>query len=117
MKLGKIALAILIAAAFGVVGCSKQGSGSSSVDTAPLEKIAQSSADAPTKSALDNTVSEIKSANYSGAMADLGKLTQNPTLTPEQRQVIQDMYVQVQKAAASAANKAAGDIQKNLPNK
>lgn len=101
MKLGKVALATLIAAALGVVGCSKQGSGSSSsVDTAPLEKISQTSADAPTKSAVDNTVSEIKSANYSGALTDLGKLTQNPTLTPQQRQDIQDLYVQVQKAAA-----------------
>jgi len=107
MKLGKLALVTLIAAAFGIVGCSKQGSGSSSVDTAPLEKISQQSADAPTKSAVDNAVSEIKSANYSGAMADLSKLTQNPTLKPEQRQVVQDMFVQVQKAAASDANKAA----------
>lgn len=104
MKLGKVALATLIAAALGVVGCSKRGSGSSSVDTAPLEKISQSSADAPTKTTVDNAVSEIKSVNYSGAMADLAKLTQNPTLTPQQRQDVQDAFVQVQKAAASAAN-------------
>ena len=125
MKLGKVAFAALIAAALGVVGCSKHGSGSSSsVDTAPLEKISQSSADAPTKSALDTAVSEIKSANYSGAMADLSKLTQNPKLTPEQRQTVQDVIVQVQKALADTANKAAGDankaasdLQKSLPNK
>lgn len=107
MKLGKVALVALIAATLGVVGCSKHGSGSSTVDTAPLEKISQQSTDAPTKSAVDNTISEIKGANYSGAMTDLGKLTQNPTLNPDQRQVIQDMFVQVQKAAADAANKAA----------
>lgn len=101
MKLGKVGLATLFAAALGVVGCSKHGSGSSSpVDTAPLEKISQTSADAPTKSAVDNTVSEIKSANYSAALDDLGKLTQNPTLTFEQRQAVQDLYVQVQKASA-----------------
>lgn len=71
-----------------------------------MEKISQESADAPTKSALDNAVSEIKSTNYSGAMSDLAKLSENPTLKPDQRKVVQDTFDQVQKAAASDANKA-----------
>jgi hypothetical protein len=117
MKLQKIILTAVIAATFGIVGCSKK----SSVDTAPLEK-SFASADAPTKSASDSVVSEVKSANYSGAMADLTKLAQNAKLTPEQQQAVKDVLAQVQKAMADAAgsaaadaNKAAGDLQKSLP--
>ena len=117
MKFQKLVLTAVIAATFGIVGCSKQ----SSVDTAPLEK-SFASADAPTKSASDSVVSEVKSANYSGAAADLTKLAQNAKLTPEQQQAVKDVLAQVQKAmadtagtAAADANKAAGDLQKSLP--
>ena len=120
MKLRRVIVSSMIAATLGIVGCSKQGA---SVDTAPLEKSFQS-ADAPTKTASDNVVSEVKNANYSGAVADLTKLAQNAKLTPEQQQAIKDVLAQVQKALADAATKAAGDaskaagnLQNSLPNK
>lgn len=120
MKLQKIVLTTCIALAFAVVGCNKQ---SNSVDTAPIEK-SFSSADATTKSSADSVISEIKNANYSGAMADLQKLAANAKLTPEQQQAIKDVLAQVQKAladtaskAADGANKAASDLQNSLPKK
>jgi hypothetical protein len=120
MKLPKIVLTTCIALTFAFVGC---GGKQASVDTAPLEKSFQS-ADAPTKSSADSVVSEIKGANYSGAMADLTKLAQNAKLTPEQQQAIKDVLTQVQKAmadtastAASDANKTATDLQNSLPKK
>jgi len=120
MKLRKIVLTTCIALAFAVVGCSKQ---SSSVDTAPIEK-SFSSADPATKSTADTAVTEIKSANYSGALADLQKLAANAKLTPEQQQAVKDVLAQVQKAladtaskAADGANKAASDLQNSLPKK
>jgi len=85
------------------------------VDTAPLEK-SFASADAPTKSASDSVVSEVKSANYSGAAADLTKLAQNAKLTPEQQQAVKDVWRRFRKpwptppaVAAADANKAAGE--------
>lgn len=120
MKLRKVLIASLVAATLGIVGCSKQGA---SVDTAPLENSFQS-ADTSTKSQSDTVVSEIKSANYSGAVADLTKLAKNAKLTPDQQQAIQNVLTQVQKAVADAANKvasdaskAAGNLQNSLPNK
>lgn len=120
MKLRKILLTTCIAMAFAVVGCNKQ---SSSVDTGPIEK-SFSSADAATKSSADSVVTEIKNANYSGAVADLQKLAANAKLTPEQQQAIKDVMAQVQKAladtaskAADGANKAASDLQNSLPKK
>lgn len=109
-----------MALAFVVAGCNKQGS---SVDTAPIEK-SFSSADATTKGSADSVISEIKSANYSGAVADLQKLAANAKLTPEQQQAVKDVLAQVQKAladtaskAADGANKAASDLQNSLPKK
>jgi hypothetical protein len=124
MKLPKIVFTACIALAFAIVGCSNN---KSSVDTAPLEKSFQS-ADAPTKSTSDSIVSEIKNANYSGAMSDLTKLAENTKLTPDQQQAIKDVLAQVQKAmsdtasnamdsAKDGANKAASDLQNSLPKK
>jgi len=120
MKLRNIILTTLLASTFAVVGCNKQGS---SVDTTPIEK-SFSSADATTKSSADSVVTEIKNANYSGAVADLQKLAANAKLTPEQQQAIKDVMAQVQKAltdtaskAADGASKAASDLQNSLPKK
>jgi hypothetical protein len=119
MKIPKIIVATCFALGFAVVGCNKQ----SSVDTAPIEK-SFASADAPTKTSADSVVTEIKSANYSGALADLQKLAANAKLTPEQQQAVKDVLTQVQKALADTANKAAGDankaatdLQNSLPKK
>ena len=110
--LAALAIMMLIAS-----GCSKK----SNVDTAPIEN-SFSTADPTIKSLSDQTVSAIKSADYSGAMADLQKLAAQSKLTPEQRQAVKDVLAQVQNqlsdSAAKAgkdAQKAAGDLQKSLP--
>ena len=120
MKLPKIVLTTCIALAFAVVGCNKQ---SNTVDTTPIEK-SFSSADPATKSTADTVVSEIKSANYSGAVTDLQKLASNAKLTPEQQQAIKDVVAQLRTAlgdtaskAADGANKTATDLQNSLPKK
>jgi len=99
-----------------VTACSKQGS----VDTTPLEK-SFASADTSVKSAVDKAVSEVKSANYSGAMAELQSLAGKAKLTPDQQQAIKGVMTQVEQALANAsrqamdsAKKGASDLEKSL---
>ena len=74
-------------------GCSKQ----SSVDTASFEKSFKS-AEATVQTSADKVVTAIKSADYSGALAELKTLASNAKLTPEQQQAIKDVMAQVEKA-------------------
>ena len=99
-----------------VTACSKQGS----VDTAPLEK-SFASADASVKSAVEKAVSEVKAADYSGAMAELQSLAGKAKLTSDQQQAIKDVISQAQQALVNAgkqamdnAKKGASDLQKSL---
>src|SRR2546427_13274797 len=117
MKVTNWILTAIAAASLLSNGCSKK----TSVDTAPLEK-SFSSADPASKSTADKAVSDIKAADYSGAMAELQKLAAQAKLTPEQQQAVQDVLAQVQKQlsdaasnAGKAAEKAADDLQKSLP--
>ena len=70
----------------------------------------------------DKVVAAIKSADYSGALAELKTLSSNAKLTPDQQQAIKDVMAQVEKLIADAAGKAATevgqavkDIPKTLP--
>ena len=117
MKIVTFSLASLLLAGLVTAGCSKKAT----VDTTPVEKSFQS-AEPTTKSAADKAVASIKAGDYSSAMADLQKLASNVKLTPEQKQAIQDVLGQVQKALSEAAgkavegaDKAAKDLQKSLP--
>jgi C4-dicarboxylate-specific signal transduction histidine kinase len=92
-----------------VGGCSKK----SSVDTSKLEQ-SFASADTSTKSQADKIVSSIKANDYPPAMAELQKLASNLKLTPEQKQAINDVLAQLQKALAETANKAVGEANKAL---
>ena len=100
-----------------MAGCGKQGS----VDTGSLEKSFKS-AEAAVQTSADKAVAAVKSADYSGALAELKTLASNAKLTPEQQQAIKDVMAQVEKAVADAASKATGegdkamkDIPKALP--
>ena len=92
-----------------MAGCGKQ----SSVDTASLEKSFKS-AEAAVQTSADKAVAAIKSADYSGAMAELKRLASNAKLTPEQQQSIKDVMSQVEKAISDAANKTTSDASKAM---
>lgn len=93
-----------------VVGCGTKNT----VDTSKLESSFKSSPPA-TQTDVDKAVSAIKAGNYSEAMSDLQRLGGKAKLTPEQQQAIKDTIAAIQKQMGSAANKAAGDLQKSLP--
>ena len=108
------AIAVL---AVGLTGCQKKAS----VDTSNLEKSFQS-ADTKAKEVVNTAVECIKKADYAGALASLQNAASQLKLTPEQDVAVKDVIQRVQKAmadaaskAAEGANKAMGDMQKNLP--
>ena len=107
----------IMALTLAMSGCSKQ----SSVDTALFEKSFKS-AEATVHTSADKIITAIKSADYSGAMAELKTLANNAKLTPDQQQAIQNVVAQVEKLIADTSSKAAGeastavkDIPKTLP--
>ncbi len=117
MKIGGWILAAVAGVTLMLVGCSKQGG----IDTAAVEKNF-ASAEATLKASADKAVAAVKSADYSGAVAELKKLAADAKLTPEQQQAIKDVLAQVEKAITDAANKATaeaskavGDATKALP--
>lgn len=107
---------MVMVAALAIVGCKKEGS----VDTSNMEKSSVS-ADAAEKSSAEKAVAAIKSADYSGALAELKTLREKAKLTPEQQQAVKDIMAQLQQLVADTANKAASnaskaaeDLQKSL---
>ena len=107
MKTGGWILAVVVGVTLTLVGCSKQGG----IDTTALETNFKS-AEATVKASADKAVAAVKSADYSGAVAELKKLAGDAKLTPEQQQAIKDVIAQVEKAISEAATKAAGDASK-----
>jgi hypothetical protein len=107
MKTGGWILAVVVGVTLTLVGCSKQGG----IDTTALDTSFKS-AEATLKASADKAVAAVKSADYSGAVAELKKLADNAKLTPEQQQAIKDVMAQVEKLIADAAGKAADDASK-----
>jgi hypothetical protein len=113
------ALASLSLAAL-LSGCGKPST-QSAVDTSALEK-SFTGADAAIKDVADKAVAEVKTGNYSAAVADLKALPNKMKLTPAQTEAIQDVIAQIEQAgpqagkiAASAATNTAEELQKSLP--
>jgi hypothetical protein len=94
----------IMALTLAMSGCNKQGG----VDTALFERSFKS-AEATVQTSAGKVVTAIKSADYSGALAELKTLASNAKLTPEQQQAIKDVTVQVEKLIADVASKAAGE--------
>ena len=110
MKTSKWIHTAIMTMTLAMASCGKQ----SSVDTALFEKSFKS-AEAAVQTSADKVVTAIKSADYSGAMAELKTLASNAKLTPEQQQTIKDVMAQVEKLVADAASKAAGEVSKAMP--
>jgi hypothetical protein len=114
MKTTKWIHTAIMTVTLAMAGCGKQ----SSVDTASFERSFKT-AEAGAQTSADKVVTAIKSADYTGAMAELKTLAGNAKLTPEQQQSIKDVMAQVEKLMADTANKAAGEAgkaMKDLPN-
>jgi hypothetical protein len=94
----------IMALTLAMSGCSKQ----SSVDTALFEKSFKS-AEATVQPSADKIITAIKSADYSGALAELKTLANNAKLTPDQQQAVQNVVAQVEKLIADTVRKAAGE--------
>ena len=104
MKKHSWILAAFAACAVTLSGCDNS-SGSAGVDPSPIQK-SFATAEAGVKSAADTAVSAIKSADYSGALANLQKLAGDAKLTDAQKKAVADTIDKVKKAMADMASKA-----------
>ncbi|MCX8155849.1 MAG: hypothetical protein N3J91_05270 [Verrucomicrobiae bacterium] len=113
MKPTIIAIAILVAALCGMVGCGSK----SKVDTSKLES-AFSSAEASVKSEIEKAIQAIKAEDLAGALTQLQKTHAKAKLTEAQKQAIKDTIEALQKLIAEGATKsvekAAGEATKTL---
>ena len=91
----------IMALTLAMSGCSKQ----SSVDTALFEKSFKS-AEATVHTSADKIITAIKSADYSGALAELKTLANNAKLTLVQQQAVQNVVAQVEQLIADTVGKA-----------
>jgi hypothetical protein len=109
MKTTKWIHSAIMALTLAMSGCNKHGG----VDTALFEKSFKT-AEATAQTSADKVVTAIKSADYSGALAELKTLANNAKLSTEQQQAIKDVMAQVEKAIADAASKATGEAGKAM---
>ena len=102
-------MAALFALALAVAGCGQKNQ----VDTANLEKsFADSEPDQQTE--LNNALKAIQSEDYAGASASLQKLAARAELTDAQKQAIQDVLAQIQKAMGEALEEAAQEADETV---
>ncbi|WCJ60450.1 hypothetical protein NXS98_04780 [Fontisphaera persica] len=101
MKHTIIAVVVLVAALFSMMGCGTK----SKVDTGKLES-AFSSAEASVKSEVEKAIQAIKAEDLAGALTQLQKTYARAKLTEEQKQAIKEMVETLQKLIAEGATKS-----------
>jgi hypothetical protein len=87
-------LLVIALVAFFSLGCRDKAKASGKVDLGALEKTF-GAADPASKEVLLKAVSEIKASDYTGALADLGKLNRSENLSPEQRHAVNTAVQQI----------------------
>jgi hypothetical protein len=96
--------------------------GGNKIDTSKLEKSFSSSQPAA-KSSVEEIKAAVAAQDYAKAGAALQRLASNANLTPDQKQAVEDVSVQVRKMVSEKAKEVAkesektlGDVQKRLSN-
>ena len=94
MKLIVRLLLVIALVASASLGCRAKTKAPGKFDLGALEKTF-GTADPASKQLMLKAVSEIKASDYTGALADLGKLNRNENLLPEQRQAVNTAMQQI----------------------
>ena len=85
-----------------LIGCSKNESGATTLDTAKLQS-AFTAAAAVDKAEVEKAINAIKSSDYAAAVTSLKQAASNVKFPPEQQQAVKDLLAQAQaKLGASA---------------
>ena len=105
---------MVVAGALALAGCSKSANGPAPVnaDGVPVMDMAKlrsefSSADEEVRQSLDKAAFAVRYSNYTVALEELNKLSNNPKLSEAQKKAVTDFIDQLKKAIASAAPQAA----------
>lgn len=113
-------------AVFGLTGCSKTETGTTTIDTAKVQS-AFSTASAVDKAEVEKAITAVKAGDYATALTSLKQAAASVNLTPEQQQSLKDLLAQVQTklsagvgeavnkakdAAADAASKTTAELPK-----
>ncbi len=107
MKIITYLLVCLVAGVLALAGCSKSNQpapGAGSVDIKKLQD-AFPSPDPMVQNSLDKLKFLINQGRFEPALNELATMSRIPSLTPEQKQAINDVTEQVKKAAAAAPAK------------
>lgn len=91
--IARLLLVTTLVASFSL-GCRDKAKAPGKVDLGALEKTF-GTADPASKEVLLKAVSEIKVSDYTGALADLGKLNKNENLSTEQRHAVNTAVQQI----------------------
>jgi len=109
-----IALSALVGISFLVInGCSKNEGG---IDTSRVQAAFQTNDSGTQHTNVQKALAQIRSGDYSGALASLQKAAATLKLTPEQKSAIDDLVSQIKTKTAEAlksASKSAGDAINN----
>jgi hypothetical protein len=104
-----ILMALVLAAGFGLAGCSKtssvpaaaQNTGPAAAEVAKVEKVF-ASADASFRFPVDEALRIVKAGGYADALPQLRKLAANTRLTPDQKQALQELVQKLETTPAEA---------------